>query len=75
MGYYDVACTMGSNDDLLDRLSLDPRLKDSIVRTRYSSGHMMYLDDVCRKQLRDDIVKFIKSQNDPKAPRGSFKKN
>lgn len=74
MGYYDVACTMGSNDELLDRLRLDPRLKDNIVRTRYEAGHMIYLDDVCRKQLHDDVAAFIRAQSNPSAPAGSFKK-
>lgn len=74
MGYYDVATTMGVNDALLDRMELDPLLKGNIVRTRYESGHMMYLDDECRKQLHADVAKFIKEQTAPKAPAGVFKK-
>ncbi len=74
MGYYDVACTMGVNDALLDRLAIDPKLRGNVVRTRYEAGHMMYLDDECRKQLRDDVVKFIKDQSNPTAPSGSFKR-
>ncbi len=73
MGYYDVACTMGMNDELLDRLVIDPKLRANIVRTRYESGHMMYLDDECRKQLHRDVAKFIKDQAKPSAPGGSFK--
>lgn len=75
MGYYDVACTMGSNDQLLDRLNLDPKLRNNIVRTRYEAGHMVYLDDRCRKQFHDDVAKFIREQTNPKAPTGAFIRN
>ncbi|MBN9500497.1 MAG: hypothetical protein BGO01_07755 [Armatimonadetes bacterium 55-13] len=75
MGYYDVACPMGTNDQLLDNLSLDPLLANNIVRTRYQAGHMIYLDDECRRQLHRDVAAFIKSQSAPSAPKGSFKKS
>jgi carboxypeptidase C (cathepsin A) len=65
MGYYDSACPMGQNDQLLDRLQLDERIKGNIVRTRYQSGHMIYLDDGCRRQLHADVAKFIRSQSHP----------
>lgn len=74
MGYYDVACPMGSNDQLLDRLNLDPKLMGNIVRTRYEAGHMIYLDDACRRKLHADVATFIKAQSNPKAPFGSFKR-
>ncbi len=74
MGYYDVACPMGSNDQLLDRLNLDDRLKGNIVRTRYQAGHMIYMDETCRKQLHADVAKFIKGQSGPTAPAGVFKR-
>lgn len=74
MGYYDVACTMGANDELLDRLQIDPKLRGNIVRTRYEAGHMIYLDDECRRQLHADVAKFIKDQSNPTAPSGSFKR-
>lgn len=72
MGYYDVACPMGTNDALLDRLNLDPRLKNNVIRKRYQTGHMIYLDDAARKQMHADIAAFIKAQSNPTAPRGSF---
>ncbi len=74
MGYYDVACPMGTNDALLDRLNMDPRLKDNVVRKRYATGHMIYMDARCRKQLHDDVATFIKAQSHPTAPAGSFKR-
>ena len=73
MGYYDLACSMGSVDQILDKMELDPRLKGNIVRHRYQAGHMIYLDDACRKQLHADIASFVKSQSTPTAPVGTVR--
>lgn len=75
MGYYDAACPMGANDQLLDRLEMDDRLKANIVRTRYETGHMIYVDDSARKKLHADVASFIKSQSNPTAPNNIFKRN
>jgi len=75
MGYYDLACPMGTNDQLLDRLNLDPRLKNNVVRKRYATGHMIYMDEGCRKQMHADVAAFIKSQSNPAAPAGVFKRS
>ena len=72
MGYYDVACAMGVNDQLLDRLHLDDRIKTNVVRTRYQTGHMIYLDDNARRQLHADVAAFIKSQSKPTPLKGVF---
>jgi carboxypeptidase C (cathepsin A) len=73
MGYYDLACPMGTVDQVLDKMELDPRLKGNVVRHRYPAGHMIYLDDACRKQLHSDIASFIKSQTAPSAPVGTVR--
>jgi carboxypeptidase C (cathepsin A) len=73
MGYYDLACPMGSVDQILDKMELDPRLKGNVVRTRYAAGHMIYLDDACRKQLHADIAAFVKAQCNPTAPAGTVR--
>ncbi|RYG26557.1 peptidase S10 [bacterium] len=73
MGYYDLACPMGSVDQILDKMELDPRLKGNIVRKRYAAGHMIYLDDACRKQLNQDISAFVRSQTNPTAPIGTVR--
>ncbi len=73
MGYYDLACPMGSVDQVLDKMELDPRLKDNVVRHRYQAGHMIYLDEDCRKQLHADMVAFIKMQSSPTAPTGTVR--
>lgn len=68
MGYYDVACPMGTVEQILDQMELDPRLKGNVQRGRYAAGHMIYLDDICRKQLHTDLANFIKSASSPTAP-------
>ncbi len=73
MGYYDLACPMGTVDQVLDKMELDSRLKGNVIRHRYPAGHMIYLDDSCRKQLHADIAKFIKLQTVPTAPVGTVR--
>ena len=73
MGYYDLACPMGTVDQILDKMELDPRLKGNVVRKRYAAGHMIYLDDACRKQLHLDIAAFVRSQSNPTAPEGTVR--
>ena len=75
MGYYDLACPMGSVDQVLDKMELDRRLKDNIVRHRYPAGHMIYLDDTCRRNLSSDIASFIRQQSSPTLPAGVLRKN
>jgi len=73
MGYYDLACPMGSVDQILDKMELDPRLKGNITRARFAAGHMIYLDDNCRRQLHDDVAKFIANATNPTAPAGTIR--
>jgi len=74
MGFYDLACPMGTVDQILDKMELDARLKGNVIRHRYPAGHMIYLDDACRKQLHLDIASFIKSQTSPTAPTGTVRR-
>ena len=73
MGYYDLACPMGSVEQVLDKMELDPRLKGNVIRHRYEAGHMIYLDEDCRKQLHADMVSFIRMQSSPSAPLGTVR--
>ena len=70
MGYYDLACPMGTVDQILDKMELDPRLKGNVVRKRYAAGHMIYLDEACRRQLHTDLAAFVRAQSDPILPEG-----
>lgn len=74
MGYYDQVCTMASNDEVLDRMQLEVRLQPNIIRARYPSGHMLYIDDAVRRQLHHDVASFIRSQSRPKTSPGTFRK-
>jgi len=74
MGYYDLACPMGTVDQVLDKMELDPRLKGNVIRHRYPVGHMVYLDEMSRKQLHADIAAFIKLQTNPTAPVGTVRR-
>ena len=68
MGYYDLACPMGSVEQVLDKMELDRRLKGNVVRHKYAAGHMIYLDEACRQALSHDIVAFIRQQTKPTLP-------
>lgn len=73
MGYYDLACPMGSVDQILDKMELDPRLKGNVVRKRYPAGHMIYLDESSRKRLHADLAAFVQAQSNPTAPAGTVR--
>jgi carboxypeptidase C (cathepsin A) len=73
MGYYDLACPLGTVEQILNELELDPRLKSNIHRGYYPAGHMMYLDQECRKKLHADLAKFYEEASHPSAPTGSIR--
>lgn len=68
MGYYDFACPLGTVEQVLNQMELDPRLKGNITRGKYPAGHMMYLDTASRVQLHADVTKFIEMASHPTAP-------
>ncbi len=72
-GYYDLACPLGTVEQILNQLELDPRLKANVSRGYYAAGHMMYLDDDCRKKLHADVAKFIEAATTPTAPAGTIR--
>ena len=68
MGYYDLACPMGTVEQVLNQMELDKRLAGNISRGHYTAGHMMYLDTANRIKLHSDLAVFIKSATNPTAP-------
>jgi carboxypeptidase C (cathepsin A) len=72
-GYYDLACPLGTVDQILNQLELDPRLKGNVSRGYYAAGHMMYLEQQSRRQLHADVAKFIESASNPTAPAGTIR--
>ncbi len=73
MGYFDLACPLGTVEQILNQLELDPRLKSNIRRGYYAAGHMMYLDEASRKKLHADVAKFIEDATNPTAPDGTIR--
>jgi carboxypeptidase C (cathepsin A) len=73
MGYYDLACPLGTVEQILHEMELDPRLASNVSRGYYAAGHMMYLDTESRKKLHSDLAKFIADSSHPTAPPGSIR--
>jgi carboxypeptidase C (cathepsin A) len=73
MGYYDLACPLGTVEQILNEMELDPRLASNVTRRHYPAGHMMYLDETCRIKLHDDLASFIQQSSSPQAPKGSLR--
>ena len=73
MGYYDFACPLGTVEQTLNQMELDPRLKGNITRGKYPAGHMMYLDSGSRIQLHQDLAKFIQMASHPTVPANSIR--
>jgi carboxypeptidase C (cathepsin A) len=60
-GYYDLATPYFAADYTFHHLGLDPSLRTNVVINRYEGGHMMYISDAARAQLRKDVAGFVKS--------------
>ncbi|AIE84872.1 S10 family peptidase [Fimbriimonas ginsengisoli] len=73
MGYYDFACPLGTVEQSINQMELDPRLKSNIHRGYYPAGHMMYLDTPSRRKLHDDLAGFYREAIAPKAPAGTIR--
>ncbi|WP_257811719.1 S10 family serine carboxypeptidase-like protein [Burkholderia glumae] len=66
-GYHDLATPFFLTENQLARLQTVPGLQVNLQMTFYQGGHMIYLDDVARPQLRSDLVSFFKNQSIPNA--------
>jgi carboxypeptidase C (cathepsin A) len=58
-GYYDLATPFAATKYTFSRMQLDPSLRGNLTMTFYAGGHMMYIDRVAHRKLREDLVKFI----------------
>lgn len=61
-GYHDLATPFFLTENQLARLQTVPGLNPNLQMTFYQGGHMIYLDNVARPQLRSDLVSFFASQ-------------
>ena len=57
-GYYDFATPFFATEYTLDHLLLDPTLIGNITYGYYRSGHMVYLDPLARRALKNDLARF-----------------
>jgi carboxypeptidase C (cathepsin A) len=61
-GYYDAATPYFAVEHTLSHLSVDPKVaKNNITTSRFTAGHMMYIDEASMKKLRGDLSKFYDS--------------
>lgn len=54
-GYYDMATPFGAAQYTIDHLNVDPALRAAFEIRRYPTGHMVYIDSVAMKKLREDL--------------------
>lgn len=57
-GYYDLATPYFATHYTFAHLGLDPSLRGNVTMGHYESGHMMYIRDVDRVQLKRDLAAF-----------------
>jgi len=57
-GYFDFATPFFETEYTLAHMGLEPALEKNISYGYYPSGHMIYLHDPARKQMKADLAKF-----------------
>jgi carboxypeptidase C (cathepsin A) len=58
-GYYDMATPFFAAEYTVSAMNLDPSLRKNIEFNYYEAGHMMYIEKVSLKKLKDDTSAFI----------------
>ena len=58
-GRLDLATPYLASDYTVNQLRLPEELRKNVTRTYYPAGHMMYHDAASRRQLHEDVAKFI----------------
>jgi len=58
-GRYDLATPYFASMHTARHLGREPRIRDNVREAFYDAGHMMYLHEPSRAQLRDDLVALI----------------
>ena len=57
-GYFDFATPFFETEYTVGHMGLDPTLEKNIVFGYYPSGHMIYLNEASRKQMKEDLARF-----------------
>jgi carboxypeptidase C (cathepsin A) len=60
-GYYDLATPYFAAEYTFHHLGLDATLRSNLSIARYEGGHMMYIHDGVRAQLRKDVAAFFRT--------------
>ncbi len=58
-GYYDLATPYFATEYTVNRLGLDPTLRDHIHMRYYEAGHMMYIHLPSLRRLKADLASFV----------------
>ncbi|MGD9710674.1 MAG: S10 family peptidase [Thermomicrobiales bacterium] len=58
-GYYDLATPFFATEYTLNRLRIDPALRQQIETVEYAGGHMMYIARDILEQLHQDVDAFV----------------
>lgn len=61
-GRYDLATPYFASVHTARHLGREPSIQRQITETFYDSGHMMYLHEPSRAQLREDLVRLIRGE-------------
>jgi carboxypeptidase C (cathepsin A) len=64
-GYYDMATPFANAEYTFNHLGYDQTYRDRVEFKYYQSGHMAYLNQDSAKQLKADIVSFIRTTAHP----------
>lgn len=59
-GYYDLATPYFATIYTVNHLGLPPELAKNLEMKYFESGHMIYINQSCLKQLRDDVFELYK---------------
>jgi carboxypeptidase C (cathepsin A) len=60
-GYFDLATPYFATEYTFHHLGLDPSLKGNVSMAYYEAGHMMYIHQPSRVQLKRDLAAFVRA--------------
>lgn len=60
-GYYDLATPFLATEYSFSHMLLAPSLRENVVMKYYEAGHMMYVHEPSRTQLKSDLAQFYRA--------------
>lgn len=58
-GYFDLATPFFATEYTFNHIAFDPGYAERVTKKYYEAGHMMYVRQVDREQLKKDVAAFI----------------